>query len=456
MASVNLSNRLRLVEFTELTGGNGCSLLAATPGPDLAAAGYTEAEYAVLGSVPGRTVDGVLDAADFVTRILVRRPVEAADFNGTLVVEWLNVSSGNDAAPEYTYLAPELVRGGYAWVGVSAQYIGIEGGSGSVGMSDPAVGGLAARDPERYGALRHPGDAYCYDIFGMIGAALQPPTGASDSDHPLAGLPVRHTLAAGESQSAFALTTYVNDVAEEHGVFDGFLIHSRAAAGLPYGIPGAGIPVDATFRQPPRLLRRDLSTPVMTLQTETDLLTNFGFYRSRQPDDDRLRTWEMAGTSHADLFQIGPYEDLLGCADPVNRGQQRFVLRAALRHLHGWVSGGDGPPIARPLLLDAAGDPPRLALDRFGNARDGVRTPCVDAPTQRLSGIVENPVSRICLLFGSTHAIDPGLLRAYYDDRDSYLTHYRSAIDAAVDAGFVLDEDRAELVDDARPDLLDG
>ena len=59
---------------------------------------------------------------------MVRRPADPAAFSGTLVVEWLNVSSGADAAPDWTYLSDEIVRRGHVWVGVSAQYVGVEGG----------------------------------------------------------------------------------------------------------------------------------------------------------------------------------------------------------------------------------------------------------------------------------------------------------------------------------------
>ena len=42
-------------------------------------------------------------------------------FNGTVVVEWLNVSGGTDDAPEWTLSHNQLIRDGFAWVGVSAQ-----------------------------------------------------------------------------------------------------------------------------------------------------------------------------------------------------------------------------------------------------------------------------------------------------------------------------------------------
>ncbi len=48
-------------------------------------------------------------------------------FNGTVVVEWLNVSAGSDTDPGLGYAAAELDREGYAYVGVSAQQAGING-----------------------------------------------------------------------------------------------------------------------------------------------------------------------------------------------------------------------------------------------------------------------------------------------------------------------------------------
>ncbi len=143
--------------FRPLADGKGPSLLSASPVPDLAAAGYTDTEYAASGIADRLVGDGDTPPAEFTTRLVVRRPADAAAFNGCAVVEWLNVSSGSDAAPEYSYLAAELVRAGYAWVGVSAQYVGVEGGTGSVGVAagEPPQS-LSAKDPGRYGGLHHP------------------------------------------------------------------------------------------------------------------------------------------------------------------------------------------------------------------------------------------------------------------------------------------------------------
>jgi hypothetical protein len=52
-----------------------------------------------------------------------------------------------------------------------------------------------------------------------------------------------------------------------------------------------------------------LRAPVITVITETDLLDSGipGFHGARQPDNQRLRVWEVPGTSHADsyTFTIG-------------------------------------------------------------------------------------------------------------------------------------------------------
>jgi hypothetical protein len=444
------------ITFTELTGGDGHNILSANPGPDLSAAGYTETEYAASGRARRFIADDgdlrVVDTAEFTTRVLVRRPQDDADFNGHVVVEWFNVSSGTDSAPEYTYLAPEIVRSGYAWVGVSAQYTGVEGGAGSVGMDDGSTPQrLADKHPERYAALHHPGDGYSYEIFGAIGAAL---ADADVEGHPLTGLSVRRLLAAGESQSAMALTTYTNHFAHRHNVFHGILIHSRSLGALPLGDAGGPVDITEAYVGVPVLISDDVEVPVFIVQTETDVLTNFQYVQARQPDSMRFRAWEVAGTSHADIAQIGEYESMLGCPAPVNRGQQRFVLRAALHHLREWLNGETEPPVATPLLVVDSGDGKRFELDTIGNARDGVRTPCVDVPTQILSGVVTADVPRICVLFGVTTPLPPTVIAGLYTGDTDYVQRYADAVDAAIEAGFVLSADRDELLADARTDLV--
>src|SRR5215207_8492522 len=58
-------------------------------------------------------------AAGFNTRMVVYRPTDPAKFNGTVVVEWMNVTAGLDLPNDWTMSHTELIRSGYAFVGVS-------------------------------------------------------------------------------------------------------------------------------------------------------------------------------------------------------------------------------------------------------------------------------------------------------------------------------------------------
>ena len=90
----------------ELTAG-GQPFLADLSTTDLDAMGYVQHEYVAAGTATSYRANGELPAdgtfdlvegesADYRTRIVVRRPAEASDSNGTVVLEWLNVSGGLD------------------------------------------------------------------------------------------------------------------------------------------------------------------------------------------------------------------------------------------------------------------------------------------------------------------------------------------------------------------------
>jgi hypothetical protein len=308
--------------------------------------------------------------------------------------------------------------------------------------------GLKKNDPERYGSLHHPGDAFAYDIFTQVARALRTP-GSLD---PLAGLDAQQVLAVGESQSAFTLTTYVNGVQPLTQVFDGFLIHSRGGSSASLGEPGTGLNVVDTIIGAPTTIRTDGPAPILVVQTETDVVGVLHYLPARQPDDEHFRLWEVAGTAHADRFQIGDREDTLGCPTLINRGQQVFVLRTALRELRGWANGAAAPATAERLDVNEGG----LVLDALGNARGGVRTPVVDAPVDVLTGLAPQDAPLICLLSGTTLPLTAEQLTELYRSGDDYLERYEAATDAAIEAGFLLIDDRSEILSWASPERIAG
>lgn len=447
-----------------LTGGGGVMLAAASAGPDLGAAGFVESEHVAAGTAVAYTSEGELPtdgrfelvetgSADYRTRVVVRRPEAAEDFNGTVVVEWLNVSGGFDANPDWSFMADELLRGGYAWVGVSAQAIGVEGGPVAVGVAaggDLAGKGLKAIDPERYGSLEHPGDAYAYDIYTQVGRALRADDGV------LGDLVPERIVAVGESQSAFALTTYVDGVQPLTGAFDGFIIHSRGGAAAPLGEGGGPIDIASAIAGPPTIVRTDTEVPVLIIESETDLTSILAYYPARQDDTDRIRLWEMAGTAHADQFLVGPVADSIDCGVAINDGPQHLVLKAAVRAMDTWVRTGEAPPEAPRLEIEVVDGTPTITRDADGIALGGIRTPHVDVPVDALTGEPGPEPSVICLLLGSTIPLPDDRLVELHGTADDYLAAFAAAGDAAIEAGFVLEDDRDAMLAEAQPDRIPG
>lgn len=421
--------------------------------------GYEEHEYVATGTATDYKARGGFPAngewtfepsttAPYRTRVLVRRPADMAHFSGTVVVEWLNVSGGVDANPDYTSLAAEITRRGHVWVGVSAQLIGVEGGPVLVRApgAEAVVGkGLKALDPARYGTLHHPGDGYAYDIYTQVARALRaggPVTGGAKPEV---------LLAAGESQSALALTTYYDGVQALTKAFDGFFVHSRGFSALPLVGPAKYADLAGSMTTPEGvLLRGDLDAPVLDLQSEGDVVGILNSVEVRQPDTNRFRLWEVAGTSHADVFLLGPTADSLDCGAPINSAPFHLIAKAGLRALDTWVRTGRTPPVA-PRLEVTGGDNPHIRRDRDGIALGGIRTPVVDVPVDILSGEKPPNPDLICLLMGSTRPLPPARIAELYPDRATYVNRYRTATRATIKRGFVLADDRQTLLGYSRP-----
>ena len=190
----------------------------------------------------------------------------------------------------------------------------------------------------------------------------------------------RRLIAIGESQSAFRLVTYVNAVHPVAQVYDGFLIHSRGGGGAPL----SQAPQPAIVVPTPALIRDDIDVPVLTFETETDLIS-LGYFPARQPDVRHFRAWEVAGTAHDDAYglvggprrrrrrrarhhYLPPVSSIFGvitCGAPINAGPQHYVVSAALRRLDRWVrSGGQRAARTRRGSRYRPARPPRSSATR--------------------------------------------------------------------------------------------
>ena len=436
---------------------------------DLAGVGYVEEEFLIGGETVSytlageRTTDGKWSVAHasrapYLTRFTVRRPTESARFSGTVAVEWNNVSGGVDLSPDWTCLHRHLIRRGDIHVGVTAQKVGVDGGGIVEGLH------LKKISPERYGSLNHPGDAWSFDIFSQVGRAL---TGGATS--PLGAMAPSRMIAIGESQSAMHLITYINAIDPAAKLFDGFFVHGRGAAGASLEgairVSGGGDLPSLIKQAQPERIREDCRVPVIVLQSETDVVS-LGGGRPEQPDGTRLRLWEIAGTAHADTYLLcaAPLDDgslsaerfaellrpttqlPIGTTDsPINSGpHQHYVGQAAFEALDQWIRGSEAPAHAARLELTPDGS--ACALDECGNARGGIRTPWVDAPAAVLSGMGQGG-GVFGFLFGTTKPLAADTLAKLYPrGRTDYVARFTASLDDAMAKGFILAEDRDEII----------
>jgi len=461
-----------------VTGGTGIDLPGTTTFP-LRAVGYEQREYFLSGTATAYTSASPLapngrwtvssgQTAPYETRMVVYRPIDPKRFNGTVIVEWLNVSGGVDAAAAWLTGHVQMIRSGTVYVGVSAQALGIVGSPNAGGA---ATGGIEATDPVRYGSLRHPGDSYSYSIYQQAGAAIR-----RDARTVLGGLEPARVLALGESQSAFRLVTYIDALGQQsRGIYDGYFVYSRGASGAPL----SQSPQPAINAPTPTLIRTDLRVPVMTFETETDLLV--GQYASaRQPPTRFIREWEIAGTAHYDSYglvesmadngsgvadaktfdtMVDPVSSFEGgaitCPVPLNAGAHTYELRAAIEALERWVTSGRAPPQSPRLDLASS---TRFVTNAYGEAVGGVRTPQVQAPVAVVSGVdsTGGAGAGFCFLFGKTTPFTAEQIAALYPTHAAFVQKWDRAVAADVADGYLLSPDARMLDQVARSSTVGG
>jgi hypothetical protein len=421
---------------------------------DLSQVGYESSEFFLSGTahsyvpVTPLTSDGNWTvttgvSAPYTTRIAVYRPIDPTKFNGTVVVEWLNVSGGIDASPDWTLAHNELIREGFVWVGVSAQAVG--------------VNATKKADPADYSSLSHPGDSFSYDIYSQAGRAVR-----DDASRILGNLQPKTVLAIGESQSAFRLMTYIDAVQPTADVYDGFLVHSQFGTGAPLSqSPQASYPTPS-----PTTIRSNLGVPVFEFETETDVFNSKLADRLFYGDPRNFRLWEVAGSSHYDYYglAIGPTDTGDGqgavanlaamqhptasppggftCSEPINTGGTHWLLDAAFYWLNQWVVNGKAPPTA-PYLQTTQASPVVFARDAHGNVLGGVRSPQVDAPVAALGGVGNVPA--FCSLFGSTVPLSSGQLASLYPTHAQFVFDWALATLNGALHGFLVRQDAVEL-----------
>jgi hypothetical protein len=392
---------------------------------NLARRGYVEEEFFYSGTANRYTIVGapfstaaVAGSATYKTRLIVRRPADPSKFNGVVVVDWSNVTNSYDNPAWWMRNYASFLRGGYAHVSIAAQRLAVHG----------APDGLVNWSPLRYGTLNHPGDDYSYDVFSQGIQALR------SNPLILGGLPIRHVIAGGLSQSAGRLQTWVNAIHPMDRVADGLMLL------IPIGGAAA-------------VTRTDSDIPVMSIRSETEFAL-----AGRQPDSDRFRTWWVSGSSHSEYHSLLNREAIFprdrpaasladNCAFPTrSRIELHHVNAAALDAMVKWLDHGT-PPANSPLPQYTSTSPFVVARDARDNALGGIRLASHEVPIATNRAVT-------CGLGGVSIPFDDATLSSLYPNHSDYVQAFRKVAEQNVRDGFLLKEDAAEMVMDAQNSVV--
>jgi len=378
----------------------------------------------------------------------------------------MNVSSGYDS-DIFGGLSDEILREGYAYVGVSAQAVGVNFLRNTWETGPDA----------RYASLVHPGDSYSYDIFSQAAQAIVDPS--SGGPAPLGDLTSHITalVAQGASQSGARLITYANAVHPDADSYSGFLIllTNNGSALSQNPLPPVPVPTGANSK-----IRTDSDTPVLHINSETEFTAGARGIHS-QPDAGRFHLWEIAGATHATKPGIegtnakreksGLPVGLPPCGSPgINDMDVAVVVKAGLHALWQWSETGQAPTSAdrAELSIPETGAATIVRDPATGIAKGGIRVPDVDVPIRTLWGVLPPGGAPFCFLFGAVdpwngdsdvHDGNPSLdlsptpepsLSVLYEKESKYVKAVKESADGLVDQGFLRPFDAKAIIDRAK------
>jgi hypothetical protein len=461
---------------------------------DLSVYGYVEEEYLVSGlaniyryvplAFPSPLVE--VDEADipYVTRILVRRPMDSEPFGGTVMLEFLNATAGYDDAPMWNYPWRGIVERRAAWVGVT--YDAVTAGFMKNRWGTPVFPnpeGVQPRNRDRYATLDIREWPLVWDFMMQVAALLK----SDDPDNPFAAQTVERIIPTGYSQSAALVTTLANsfhEIAQQFDatapgrsidLFDGYFFGDGGVQAR--NLVGSGqdrvLPLE-DFRNvflfgdggfiPRAPVIRFFDEPAE--EPRDSPLANW--YQLGNP---WVRTYEMAGGAHvdADLWNKGDRNDFvnfgtmrepLACGNPMNTVSMGDAMSALFTALEDWIRDGTPPPDAALVARNPDSTPMR---DTDGNVVGGLRSPRIDVPlgVYSRSNIYPPGVNPFdpgtwgdwepvfCPLFGGFGPFSDEELERRYPFRSAYVRQIERAVSRAVADGFLLPEAGTRIIAEA-------
>ncbi len=432
--------------------------------------GYVEEEYFQSGRANVYDADAedeaivIKEGLPYKTRILVRRPADAAKFSGRVYVDIMNATQGYDIEDLWHRNYLWCMEHGHAYVGVTSKPINV--------MS------LKNYDYDRYQSLNWsngesvpmpvpsnsatvPGteEGLIWDMLGQLGVMLR----QDRPDNGIGGYKAEYIYLTGQSQSGAYLNTFVSyfdraaKLPDGRGIFDGYLNM-------------VGALVQRSIRQedkvgPLRLLTRHMhpsTQPYICMSSEADL-TLFKLFvegellqiRIKNTDaaEDKCRYYEIPDSPHTDIIcpvlsAVSEIEQMNGkipnldlkLLEHINDMHIEYYICGLLEKLHRWAAYGETPEEVE--ILERADN--RLVVDEFGNTRGGLRTPYVDVPIASYIACNPDDPEGIC---GRMEYFTKEQFEAKYGTTEVYLEEFAAYVDRQVKDHWISEIDGGKMKD---------
>lgn len=442
--------------------------------------GYVEEEYFMSGTANVYGEDEqkqpVVEIPDapYTTRLLVRRPADVSKFSGNIVLEIVNATAMFDIDRMWVNAWKFFTRNGDIYIGITSK--------GQV------VDVLKTINPERYAPINWsnpdpsrtplPGSENMPMIFmkeyesGLIWDMLVDLARLLRTDdpmNPVAAYGKPYLYLTGWSQSSGYIArilhsfAYQPEVLKDGPLFDGYLTGGGTANDAPmnaysslmrFGQRG-GIPQGSVL---------GAREPFMAVNTESENKLAYWYGDFDEPDF-KFRTWQIPASSHDsiynmeeyyegdmrdDLNKLGRIHEWEGCEGEPMDCPYEPIYHAAYYHLYNWVRNGVPAPHAPKIETRMIpGVPGRIenVTDAFGNCKGGIRHPAADYPTGTYYSSSKTASGGVQVMFGHVIPFAPEQLKALYGDLDHYRSLVAEGTDRAIAQGFLLKEDREEMIE---------
>ena len=432
---------------------------------DLAAAGFVEEEYFLSGTANVYEETGKPGKAkvaekgwEYTNNIIVRRPADAADASGVVLVDILNASNGYPGEDHWRRLYDWCLDTGCTYIGLTSKPIQIDSLhhfdaeryaplSWDVPGAAPRTPITAGADFEPFQAIEGTEEGLVWDITTQLGNLLE-----QDPSAIIGEVDPDVTILAGQSQSGVYLNTYTTyfdaalDQVNDGPLWDAYL-NSVGGTIIRELRQGDGGFVTVPNRE------LELSAPMITVDSEAD----WGLFGEEglgaQPAQELRRHWQIPGSPHTwSASEVIPANEELLKAGRQARPevtpewlarQNPYPLEpaivAAVEALDVWVRDGV-PAAANGYFATEDGE---LVRDELGNAEGGVRYGLNRLPLARIDATTPADMQ------GTVEVFSRARFAQLYGTRAAYLERLGAELDKDIAAGYLTASGKALFLERA-------